>query len=196
MRRPFMNDPAQLASLEGQQYLVLRPTGAVAETYRQMQSAALDGLDAPVTHPHTEHITLRGFFEPERRAELTRLVRDWAAVQPPIEVIAEAVDAFPAPWQIVIVRLARTASLVSAYSSLTAALETTDLRRLGELSTDDWIFHLSVVYGKRLDPERWAELERATRRDLPQCPAETIDEAELVWYADGDEHAETIPLGG
>ncbi|WP_431792345.1 hypothetical protein [Microbacterium paraoxydans] len=30
MRRPFMDTPDQLTSLEGQQYLVLRPTGAVA----------------------------------------------------------------------------------------------------------------------------------------------------------------------
>lgn len=193
MRRPFMNTPAQLASLEGQQYLVLRPTGAVATLYRDVQAETLDRADLP--HPHTGHVTLRGFYEPERREELVSLIRDWAAAQQPVEVRVEAVDTFPQPWQIVIVRLARTASLVSAYASLTAALENTDLRRLGELSLEDWTFHQSVVYGKTLDAEAWDALEQASCREITDPPIETIAEAELVWYEDGVEHAEVIPLG-
>lgn len=189
-----MDTPAQLASLEGQQYLVLRPTGAVARMYAQVQDAALAHEDLP--HPHTGHVTLRGFYEPERREELASLIRDWAAVQHPVELVADAVDVFPSPWQIVIARLARTASLVSAYASLTAVLEQTDVRRLGELSLEDWTFHLSVVYGKTLVPERWHALASATRRELPEAPAETVTEAELVWYEGGVEHAEVIPFGG
>ena len=191
-----MNHPEQLASLDGQQYLVLRPTGVVSDLYRTVQGAALSGLGRGLKHPHTEHVTLRGFFEPDRRDELTQLVREWAASQPPIDVVAEAVDSFAAPWQIIIVRLARTASLVSAYASLTAALETTDFRRLGELSLEDWTFHLSVVYAKTLHPDAWTALDQSFRRDLAERPAERIAEAELVWYSDGVEHAEVIPLGG
>ena len=196
MRRPFMSTPEQLASLEGQQYLVLRPTGAVEAAYEQAQAAALAAAGVPLRHPHTGHVTLRGFFEPERRIEVQRLIREWGARQQPIEVVADAVDAFPAPWQIVIVRLARTASLVSAYADLTAALRSTDLRRLDELSVDDWTFHLSVVYGRTLDAESWAALEAASRAPLSARPAETLAEAELVWYEGGVEHAEVIPLGG
>ena len=110
MRRPFMDTPDQLASLEGQQYLVLRPTGAVAEVYREIQETALDRLGIPARRPHTGHVTLRGFSEPERREELAALIRTWAAPQEPIEVSAETVDEFPLPWQILIVRLARSAS--------------------------------------------------------------------------------------
>lgn len=58
-----------------------------------------------------------------------------------------------ARWQIVIMRLVRTSSLVSAYKTLTDALEATGFRRLNELSIDDWTFHLSVVYGKTLTPD-------------------------------------------
>ncbi|WP_240747276.1 2'-5' RNA ligase family protein [Microbacterium sp. K24] len=195
MRRPFMDDPAQLASLEGQQYLVLRPTIAVASLYREVQDAALARFGGDIPHPRTEHVTLRGFFEPERRDELSALIRDWAALQHPIEVTAEAVDVFPAPWQILIVRIARTPGLVSAYAALSEALQSTDFRRLDERSVDDWTFHLSVVYGKTLDPDSWQEFADASRTEFSLQPTETIAEAELVWYQDGAEHAEVIPLG-
>ncbi|MCK8476524.1 2'-5' RNA ligase family protein [Microbacterium aurugineum] len=196
MRRPFMSTPDQLESLNGQQYLVLRPTADVAATYREIQSTALAHLGMPLRHPHTEHVTLRGFFEPERREELGELVRAWATQQSPIEIIGEAVDEFPTPWQILVVRLARTTSLVSAYSSLTDALDRTDLRRIGELALEEWTFHLSVLYGKTLDAATWDRVVQEEARSLTPQPAEVVREAELVWYQDGAEHAEVIPLGG
>ncbi|WP_312170176.1 2'-5' RNA ligase family protein [Microbacterium sp.] len=193
MRRPFMDTPAQLASLEGQQYLVLRPTTAVADVYRSEQAAALGRADVP--HPHTGHVTLRGFAEPERRDELSAFLHEWAAGQRPIDVVAEAVDAFPAPWQIVIVRLARSASITAAYSSLSAALATTDFRRLDERPTEEWTFHLSLIYAKTLASAVWTELRNKSRRSLSSRPAERISQVEFVWYEDGVEHAEIIPLG-
>lgn len=191
-----MDTPDQLASLEGQQYLVLRPTAGVGEVYRDVQDAALARLSVPARHPHTGHVTLRGFYEPERRAELAEVIRSWAARQSPIEVIAEAVDQFPSPWQILIVRLERTDSLVSAYSTLTHALDRTDFHRLDELSLEDWTFHLSVLYGKTFDAAEWGALAQAESRALRPAPAEVITEAELVWYQDGIEHAEVLPLRG
>ena len=193
MRRTFMSTPEQLASLEGQQYLVLRPVGPVAEDFAGAQEHLLNSV--PVPHPHTGHVTLRGFYEPDRLEQLAALIRTWGASQHPIEITAEAIDSFPAPWQIVIVRLTRTASLVSAYASLTETLDATDFRRLGELSLDDWTFHLSLVYGKTLGADAWAELERTARREYSEVLGETVVEAELVWYAGGVEHAEVIPLG-
>lgn len=188
-----MSSPAQLDALEGQQYLVLRPSRAVADVFRREQRAALARMAAP--HPHTEHVTLRAFQEPDRRAELTALVRTWAAEQGPIEVVAEAVDVFPAPWQVVMLRLTRTASLVNAYANLSAALEGTDLRRIDERGVAEWTFHLSLIYAKTLTPAKWTELSHASRRSLGSRPAERITEAELVWYEDGAEHSEVIPLG-
>ncbi|MCM3781220.1 2'-5' RNA ligase family protein [Microbacterium hydrocarbonoxydans] len=188
-----MNTSEQLASLDGQQYLVLRPSGPVAELYEREQDAALQRAD--VRHPYTGHVTLRGFYEPQRREELASLVREWAAVQPPIDVTVEAVDVFPAPWQILILRLARSATLVSAYASLTRALDATDFRRLGELSLEEWTFHLSALYGKTLEPREWDALEAASVRELADRPTETIDEIELVSYDSGAEYAEVIRLG-
>lgn len=190
-----MTDPDQLSSLEGQQYLVLRPSAPVSAAYRKVQGELLTRVPAGTKHPHTEHVTLREFYEPERRGELEALVREWAARQHPIEIVAEAIDTFPAPWQVVIMRLARTASLVDAYASLSTALEQTDFRRLDELALEDWIFHLSVVYGKTLTADAWTELERGALRELAEQPRCVVEEAELVGYQDGLEHAEVIPLG-
>lgn len=77
MRRPFMIDPDQLASLEGQQYLVLRPAGAVSTFYRETQAELLRTTPRPLKHPHTEHVTLRGFYEADRLDALAALIREW-----------------------------------------------------------------------------------------------------------------------
>ena len=191
-----MDTPDQLASLEGQQYLVLRPTGAVAAEYRAIQEAALGRLDTPLRHPHTEHVTLRGFFEPERREERRAVIRAWAAEQGPHELTADAGGVVPAQWQIVILRLARTPALVHAYALLTEVLRPTDFRRLDELSVEDRTFHLSVLYGKTLDAETWQQLAAIEVRPLLPAPTEVVTEVEFVWYEGGVEHAEVIPLGG
>lgn len=193
MRRPFMNTPEHLESLEGQQYLVLRPRAAVADSYAAEQDDALAQRSLP--HPHTGHVTLRGFYEPERREELSALIRRWASARQPIEVIGEAVDAFPEPWQILILRLARTRSLLDAYASLTGLLDATDMRRLGELPLDDWTFHMSIVYGKTLSPADWKSVTSGRVREFEHPIAETVDEVELVSYVDGKEHSEVFPLG-
>lgn len=191
-----MNSPEQLASLDGQQYLVLRATGPVAEEYDRTQAALLTGSAAGLPHPHTGHVTLRGFFEPERRPALLAEIRTWAAVQPPIDVEIDAVDTFPAPWQIVIHHLIRSSSLVDAYSSLTRTLDATDFRRLGELSVDEWTFHMSLVYAKTLDLDAWAALELAVQHPVNPRTRIVADEVEFVWYEAGAEHSEVIPLAG
>jgi len=193
MRPPFMNTPEQLESLHGQQYLVLRPTSEVADRYATEQNDALALAGLP--HPHTGHVTLRGFYEPTRRGELTALVRSWAAEQQPIEIIGEAVDSFPEPWQILILRLARARSLVAAYATLTDVLDQTDFHRLGELPLDDWTFHMSVVYGKTLSSEDWKTIESARVQEFEHPVRETVNEIELVSYANGEEHSEVIQLG-
>ncbi|WP_336641218.1 2'-5' RNA ligase family protein [Microbacterium sp. USHLN272] len=193
MHRPFMKTPEQLESLEGQQYLVLRPTGELADRYSAEQTDALALSRLP--HPHTGHVTLRGFYEPERRAELSALVHAWAIEQDPIEITGEAIDAFPEPWQILILRLARTDSLLSAYATLTDRLDATDFRRLGELPLDEWTFHMSVVYGATLSGPEWKALESARVSEFARPVRETATQVELVSYSNGVELTEVIPLG-
>ncbi len=189
-----MTDPRQLQGLNGQQYIVLRPVDAVMREFDVVQDALRARLGDSVHYPGAAHVTFRGLHEPDRVDEVRAVVEDWAAQQHPIEVVTEAVDSFPAPWQIVIARLARTPSLLHAYASLTETLDRTDLRRIGELPVDDWIFHLSAVYAKGLDTEAWEKLASDSQRDYASRPAETITEVEFVSYFDGAEHREVFPL--
>ncbi|MDI6944414.1 2'-5' RNA ligase family protein [Microbacterium barkeri] len=195
MKRAIMTDPEQLRSLEGQQYVVLCPTGPVAAFFDATQEE-LRAAVPMAPFPTVGHVTLRGFSEARRVGELRNEIRAWAAGIPPIELQVDAVDAFPAPFQIVITRLARTASLVDAYSSLTDRLGATDFSRVGELPLEQWVFHLSLIYGAALSAEEWETLRRGAVRDIPSGPSETVASVEFVWFEGGAEHSETITLGG
>ena len=190
----FMTDPAQLGSLEGQQYVVLRPAGDVSELYRRTQDEVLSLMPSGCAHPHVGHVTLRGFSECDRVPELRDAVRRWAAAQRVIDVAVDSVDVFPSPFNVAILKLARSASLVGAYSSLTAFLDTTDFRRIGELPLDEWVFHMSLAYGSELDPDAWAEAVRCLERLQIRRASVRVSELEFVWY-EGGEHRSVFPLG-
>ncbi len=80
-------------------------------------------------------------------------------------------------------------------TSLTEMLDATDFRRLGELSVDEWTFHMSVVYGKTLAREDWQAIEAARVREFQHCVSEVVSDVELVSYVGGKEHREIIRLG-
>jgi hypothetical protein len=190
-----MTDPTLLASLEGQQYLVLRPTGPVAEFYDNEQASLRRHLVGPISFPNTGHVTLRGFYEPTRVHALRDQLQAWAATQPPVNMRIEAVDGFPTPFQILIARLERSLVLVDAYNSLSHAMDSTDFRRIGELPIDEWIFHLSLIYCSTLSEEQWRAVLARSRRNLATPPSELVTQAEFVWYENGEEHSETVPFG-
>jgi len=195
MRRPFMTDPELLRSLRGQQYLVLRPVADVAKFYDDEQRSLRGLLQTSLPCPNTGHVTLRGFFEPERVQPLGDALAGWAQLQAPIDLRVAAVDGFPTPFQIVIARAERSPSLVSAYTALTEMLDTSDFRRIGELPLYEWVFHLSLLYASALPELEWLALHGQSRRDLASVPAEVITSAEYVWYDDDGEHIEVLPLG-
>ena len=195
MPTPYMTDPAQLESLKGQQYVVLRPDAAVADFYRRAQSDVLGRLPDGIPHPHTGHVTLRGFFEPERVASLRAAITDWARSLAPIDLRVEAVDGFPPPFSVLIARLERTHSLLDTYAGLTALLDSTDFVRIGELPLDEWVFHLSLAYANALDEQAWAQALEASAREVEPKPFETVSCVDVVWYDDDGEHIESMPLG-
>lgn len=195
MARAFMTDSAQLASLEGQQYLVLRPTGSVGAYYDEQQASLLQQLPKSIQYPNAGHATLRGFEEPTQIEELKLALRAWAAEREPIELRIESVDGFPPPFKVLIAQLARSESLVDAYASLTAMLDATDFNRIGELPLEQWVFHLSLAYCIILSDLEWEKELALSRRDVITRPAEFLAEAEFVWYQDGVELTEVIAFG-
>ncbi len=191
----FMTDPDQLVSLNGQQYVVLRPARDVGRFYATEQRAIKARLPREVPSPHTGHVTLRGFAEPERLADVETVVLEWAKLQEPISLEVEGIDGFPPPFSVLVARLARTPGLVGAYALLTNLLDNTDLARVGELSLDQWVFHMSLAYCGGLNAAEWDESLALARRRVPSRPTETISGAELVWYEDSVEHIKLIPFG-
>ncbi len=191
----FMTDPDQLASLNGQQYVVLRPSQAVLRFYDVEKQALGTKLSRTVPSPHTGHVTLRGFAESDRVPEVEEAVRAWAKRQEPILLEVEGIDGFPPPFSVVIARLARTSELVGAYGSLTTLLDETDLVRIGELPLDQWVFHMSLAYCSGLSEADWVALLALAKREVFRGPSETISEVEFVWYEDSVEHSEVIPFG-
>lgn len=190
-----MTDPHQLASLEGQQYLVLRPAEGIAAFYNGEQASIRQQLPNGITGPNAGHVTLRGFSEPTRVQELKSCILKWAARQEPIELVVEGIDGFPPPFQILIARLQPSGSLVDAYSTLTATLDATDFRRIGELPLQEWVFHLSLAYCRSLSEDEWQAVQSRYTRSVEERPREVLSQAEFVWYQDGKEHAEVVPFG-
>jgi hypothetical protein len=194
MTTPYMTEPALLESLQGQQYVVLRPSESVAAFYESEQCEILARLPEGSPHPNTGHVTLRGFSEPERVHLLRELIASWASSQPSVELCVGAVDGFPPPFQVLIARLERTSSLIDAYSRLTEVLDATDFRRIGELPLDDWVFHLSLAYAGALDERRWTEQFDASRRAVPSRPRELVSYVDFVWYDGDGEHIDSLPF--
>jgi hypothetical protein len=190
-----MTDSRLRESLKGQQYIVLRPVTAVADFYEREQSAILGRLPAGIPHPNTGHVTLRGFFEPERVPILREAIIRWASSASPIDLRVASVDGFPPPFSVLIVRLERTPSLLETYAGLTELVETTDFLRIGELPLDEWVFHLSLAYASALDEEDWDRALQESRRVVNPSPHEAVSSVDFVWYDDDGEHIETMPLG-
>lgn len=189
-----MTDPHQLAALEGHQFLILRPVGRVADYCDGKRQELLHALPDALAHPNASHVTLRGFAEPSRIDELRRVAQAWAAARTAIELHVEALDVFPPPFKVLFARIRRSDALVDAYSSLTDLLETTDLRRLGELPLETWVFHVSLVYCEGLSDSEWEQHRELCSPEPISAVSEVVAEAELVWYRDGVEHREVIPF--
>lgn len=196
MQDGFMTDPTLLGSLDGQQYLVLRPASHVAKFYAAEQSTMRKKLPSSITHPNTGHVTLRGFYEPSRVHELKSTLAAWATRQEPIEVRVDRVDGFPTPFQVLIARLQRSDSLIDAYSSLTTRLDDADFCRIGELPLEEWVFHLSLIYCNSLSEADWRKTHTENQRDVEDHPHEILTQAEFVWYENGVERTEVLPFGG
>lgn len=194
MLTPYMTESELLASLRGQQYVVLRPSAAVAAFYEREQSEILKRLPDSTPHPNTGHVTLRGLYEAARVHSLRELIASWASSTPPIELHVDAIDGFPPPFKVLIARLERTNSLIEAYSSLTELLDATDFCRIGELPLDDWVFHLSLAYASSLDDQKWGEVFTASMRAVSPPPRERVSSVDFVWYDDDGEHIDSFAL--
>jgi 2'-5' RNA ligase len=188
--RPFIDDPDHIALLEGQRYVVLRPTGMVPHVYdsvRASMKGKLAGL--PVSYPAQPHVTLTGFPKGTSLQAVRELVAQWAPTTHGLRLETEKVTVFPAPFQIVIAQVRQTAELLQALSSLREAATERELGHLSTIAPADWIFHMSVVYCSMLTPSAWADVTQFVETVSAPSVECVVNEVEIVAFDSGQERS-------
>ena len=188
MYRPFIDDPAHIALLEGQRYVVLRPNGAVQDSYTQVRERVQDKLAGlQVSYPAQAHVTLAGFGKGTSIAAVRELVANWAPTVPPLRLELEELAVFPSPFQIIIARVQRTPELREALTTLRERAGQQKLADVATIQPSDWIFHMSVAYCSALSAAAWADVA-AWVETVPVAAAEcTVIEIEIVAIDNGQE---------
>lgn len=187
----FINDPEHLARLEGQRYVVLRPTGQVPITYQEVKTSVCEVLSAKTaSYPALPHVTLMGFPSGTPLDDVQAAVSSWAPGIPSLSIEVEKISFFPAPFQIVILQIAKTPHLKGALASLRE-----QVREHGfpdwppsRPSVDDWTFHTSLAYCRTLSADQWSTV-LGLIETLPVPSASClVPEVEVVAYDDGIEY--------
>ncbi len=198
---PFIDDPAHVALLEGQRYLVLRPYGEVSSAHAAVQSlvrARLPGL--PVSYPARAHVTLQGFPNSTSLEHVQTFAASWAAGVPPLRIEVERLSVFPAPFKTVIIQVRKTPHLFRALSSARELAKRRGLpeRPAGSVpSVDEWIFHMSVAYCSQLSDDDWSRVPSFIETLGVPSVACVVPYAELAAFDHGREYSGGLyPLSG
>jgi 2'-5' RNA ligase superfamily len=190
MYRPFIDDPDDIVRFEGGRFAVLRATGAVADAHRHVCAVLREQLARDDVQCLTDaHVTLTGFRKDTELEAARALVADWARSVGPLRLEVEKVGYFPAPFQIVLLQIRKTAALCDAMVSLRTRV---DEQRLGDgsmIPATDWIFHMSVAYCAALSGEAWAAVTKIV--DGLSVPAAycVVGHVEIVAIDDGQEYS-------
>lgn len=187
--QPFIDDPKDLARLEGQRYIVLRPTGPVSDIHRHVQAVTRERLaDGDVSYPACAHVTLTGFPVGTELAAIRQLAGEWARGIAPLRIEVERVHHFPSPFQILIVQVRKTPELFGALASL-RALTSGPKAEVSLIPPADWVFHMSVAYCASLDVSAWAEVARFFETLSVPAAHCTLSEVEIVAFDNRREYS-------
>jgi 2'-5' RNA ligase len=188
--RPFIDDPNDIARLEGQRYVVLRPTGEVPDVHGHVQSLIKKQLaNCDVSYPAHAHVTLSGFPKGTHLASVRELVAQWARSIAPLRLEVEGASYFPTPFQIVIVQVRKMSELFEASACLRAFGKQRGLDDLAVVPPTDWIFHMSVAYCSSLNGPAWSAVTRFVETLAVPTAQCVVGEVEIVAFDDGQEHS-------
>jgi hypothetical protein len=96
-------------------------------------------------------------------------------------------DIFPGPFQILILRIRKTPELTDVLTRFRAVATRRGLRPFEEITPEQWTFHMSVAYCRRLGLEPWNRVANWWRSlDVPIASAR-INALELVAFDHGRE---------
>ena len=193
--RPFLDDPDDIARFEGQRFVVLRATGAVVDAHSYVRSL----LKPRITHPDAAylpeaHVTLAGFPKGTDVESVRALVAEWAQSVAPLRLEVEKADYFPAPFQIVILRIRKTKPLCDALVSLRTRARDRGLGDGGMVRAADWIFHTSVAYCAPLSRQEWAAVTAFVDGLAVPAAQCVVGDVEVVGLDNGQEHSAAFAL--
>ena len=195
--RPFIEDPDDIVRFEGGRFVVLRATGAAADTHRHVCDVLREQLAREDVLVLTDaHVTLAGFTKGAELESIRHLVTEWARSVAPLTLEVEKAGYFPAPFQIVMLQIRKTKALCDALVSLRARATERGLCDPGLIQAADWIFHMSVAYCVTLSGPAWAAVTKVV--DGLSVPAAqcVVGQVEIVAIDQAQEYsAGVIDLG-
>lgn len=189
---PFITDPEHLAQVEGQRYLVLRPSGDVVDAFSEVQRELRRELTADLaSFPNHPHVTLRGWPAGTPLDRILDLAAEWAAEQPTHRIEIEGMETFPPPFQVVFVAVRDNSVLRAGYAKLARTAKAKDLPLWPDWTADPaaWRFHMSAAYCAALDHDRWQAIrDIAESLPLPSATC-TVAGVEVVAFDQGEERS-------
>jgi hypothetical protein len=187
---PFIDDPEHIREVEGQRFVVFRPTGVVNDCHRELQDVLrrrLSGL--PVSFPARGHVTLAGFVAGTQLESVQELLSTWTRGVPPLRVQVQGARSFPSPFQILYLEVLKTPALIRALRSLRRLAEERGLPIDTVIPVEAWVFHMSLAYCSRLTATQWDSIARFSETQhlvTASCMQETV---EIAAFDDGREHS-------
>lgn len=186
--QPFIDDPEHIRGVEGQRFVVFRPTGVVGDNYRELQDVLrrrLSGL--PVSFPACGHVTLAGFVAGTEPQSIQELISSWVRGVSPLRIQVERATSFPPPFKILYLEVLKTPALFRALQTLRRMAEERALLLDSVISVDEWIFHMSLAYCASLNTTEWDSMARFVEEQPILNLSSIQDTVEIAAYDGGKE---------
>lgn len=194
---PILADPARLAELPRSAYVLLRPTGDLADAFDTWRGDVLDRLGGAACVLSAPHASLKAFGStgaPLTSADddrIVEVVREWAASTAPITLKAVGIELWAGNDESVpVLTLVSDGAFRTAIVDLWGRCAAADLPAgySDHIGAEQWRGHLSLCYPvERPAPAIWEPLEAWARHaDVGDIEC-TAFEAELVAFGDGVE---------
>jgi CubicO group peptidase (beta-lactamase class C family) len=193
---PIQSDPTTLALLDRIAYVILRPTGALAEAYDGWRGDVLDRLGATRPTIFAAHATCKAWgspsqpLQPADEQRIVDVVADWAKATAPIELRADALDVFEGEEHVPVVLLTMSDDLRNALTDLWTRSTEAGLPAgySDHHGADGWRAHLSLCYPRERPPAAvWEPLRTWLTHQDTGGVSSVAHEAELLLFGDGRE---------
>jgi 2'-5' RNA ligase len=187
---PLIDDLEHIRAVDRQRFVVLRPGTVVKEMHNHVQTVLRRHFALlPVSYPTQAHVTLAGFGVGTPLHAVQSLVESWSRGVAPLRIGVERLTFFPAPFQIVIVRVLKTRELFAALSGLRQRAGEDQLAIDTTISPQNWTYHISVAYCSRLSGQAWSDLTQFCQGLEVPSPYCVVNEVEVVAFDEGREYS-------